>query len=243
MPASWHGIIASVIASFVMAVFWVAPHALAEDDIDNDVILGALIAEFHISVAASLSSDALTAETPLSGETIIDAAQLIVLSGITDKPANANEADLGKALDAFLAFAATLDKEKLPPLSPKFATLLACQLIGADPIAHAALGATLKIDAKGAEACAEDFAQAIIKWNKRFAPYRRDADVTPPDGAGLLYVEIAPVIECLPPVIKKNHCVDGAMNNQKYYQKKTGETHDELFPDRRGKEEFPGHME
>ena len=36
-------------------------------------------------------------------------------------------------------------------LSPQSAKLLACQLIGIDPAAHAALGATLKIDAKGAK--------------------------------------------------------------------------------------------
>ncbi|MDY0871538.1 DUF4344 domain-containing metallopeptidase [Dongia rigui] len=163
-------------------------------EIDDQVILGALVAEFHISVAASLLPEAPAPTDVFPDEAIIGAAQLIALTGIAEKPQNASEADLGKALDAFLAFAATLDK-KDAPLSPKLARLLACQLIGQDANAHAALGAALKIDANAAKACADDAAKAAAQWNGRLSPYRRGPGLTPPEGAGPLYVEIAPVID------------------------------------------------
>jgi hypothetical protein len=182
-------------------------------EIDDDVILGALIAEFHISVAASLLPETPAPDAPLPEEAIIGAAQLISLTGIAEKPQNAGEADLGKALDAFLAFAATLDKTKLPPLAPRSARLLACQLIGMDPDAHAALGATLKIDAKGAADCVADAAKASAQWNGRLAPYRRGPGLTPPEGAGPLYVEIAPVIdeanEAIAESLRQNGLYDG----------------------------------
>ncbi len=186
--------VGAVIFGVVAMALAVHPAARAAE-IDDDVILGALVAEFHISVAASLLPEAPPADQPLPPDAIIGAAQLIALTGIAEKPANAADADLGQALDAFLAFAATLDKAKLPPLSPQSAKLLACQLIGIDPAAHAALGATLKIDAKGAKACAADAEKAGAQWNERLAPYRRGPGLTPPDGAGPLYVEIAPVID------------------------------------------------
>lgn len=165
--------------------------------INDDVILGALVAEFHISVAASLlpvAEGAAPPDTANSAEAIIGAAQLIRLSGIAE-PAAASEADLGKALDAFLAFAATLDPAREAPLSADRAKLLACQLIGADPVAHAALGSTLGIDSAAAATCTQDEAKAAAIWNARLAPYRRGPGLTPPEGAGPLYVEIAPVID------------------------------------------------
>ena len=177
-----------------MAGFAAVPTTAAAE-IDDDVILGALVAEFHISVAASLLPETPPADQPVPEEAIIGAAQLIALTGVTEKPGNAADADLGQALDAFLAFAATLDKAKLPPIPPKLAKLLACHLIGIDPQSHAALGATLKIDAKGAKNCAADAAKAGAQWNGRLAPYRRGPGLTPPEGAGPLYVEIAPVID------------------------------------------------
>jgi hypothetical protein len=166
-------------------------------DIHDDVVLGALVAEFHVSVAASLLPGA-TADTipdsAASADAVLGAAQLIQLTGITDKTGD-GQADLGKALDAFLAFAATLDPTKAPPLSPKLAKLLACQLIGSDPAAHAALGSTIGLDAAAAADCAKAEAKAAGIWNGRLARYRRGPGLTPPDGAGPLYVEIAPVID------------------------------------------------
>ena len=171
-------------------------------DINDDVILGALVAEFHISVAASLVPDTTPEAIPdaaTSEEAITGAAQLILLTGIIDPPAasgtDGGEADLGKALDAFLSFAGTLDKAKETPLSPKLARALACQLIGADPVAHAALGSTLGIDADDAADCAKTQAKAAALWNGRLAPYRRGPGLTPPKDSGPLYVEIAPVID------------------------------------------------
>lgn len=181
----------AIIVGAAMAA-WASAAPAAE--IDDEVILGALVAEFHISVAASLLPEAPAPTDALPDDAITGAAQLIVLTGIAEKPQNAGDADLGKALDAFLAFAATLDK-KDAPLAPKMARLLACQLIGQDANAHAALGATLKIDAKAAKDCADDAAKAEAQWNGRLAPYRRGPGLTPPDGAGPLYVEIAPVID------------------------------------------------
>jgi hypothetical protein len=185
---------------FGAGIFGVALVVLAAEpaaraaEIDDDVILGALVAEFHISVATSLLPESPAPTDALPEEAITGAAQLIALTGVAAAPQNAGEADLGKALDAFLAFAATLDK-KDAPLAPKLARLLACQLIGQDAVAHAALGATLKIDANAAKACADDVAKAEAQWNGRLAPYRRGPGLTPPEGAGPLYVEIAPVID------------------------------------------------
>lgn len=180
------------------AALWAATAAHATD-INDDVVLGALVAEFHISVAASLLPDAQStsesgAAAAESEDAIIGAVQLMLLTGLTDPPP-AGEVDLGKALDAFLAFAATLDPAKETPLAPKFAKLLACQLIGADPVAHAALGSTLGIDAKAAADCAKAEAKSAAIWNGRLAPYRRGPGLTPPKDSGPLYVEIAPVID------------------------------------------------
>jgi hypothetical protein len=175
-------------------VLWSKSAAAAE--IDDDVILGALVAEFHISVAGSLLPEAETGpDVANSEEAVIGAAQLMQLTRVSAQPDDPAEADLGKALDAFLTFAATLDRTKEAPLTPRLARKLACQLIGADPVAHAALGATLKIDAAAAKICTEEAAAAAARWNERLAPYRRGPGLTPPDGAGPLYVEIAPVID------------------------------------------------
>lgn len=203
----WRVMVFSVVAVLAAA----SPAAAAE--IDDEVILGALVAEFHLSVAASLLPEAPPADQPLPEEAVIGAAQLIALTGIAERPADAAEADLGKALDAFLAFAATLDNAKMPPLSAKFAKLLACQLIGIDPDAHAALGATLKIDAKGAKACAADAAKSEAQWNGRLAPYRRGPGLTPPPGAGPLYVEIAPVIDAANEAIAESLRQNGLFDN------------------------------
>ncbi|WP_374654030.1 DUF4344 domain-containing metallopeptidase [Dongia sp.] len=182
-------------AGLVLAAGGVAVPAGAAE-IDDDVILGALVAEFHIGVAGSLLPDAsAVSDAALSEDAIAGAAQLIQLTGIAEQPADAGETDLGKALDAFLAFAATLDKAKKAPLAPKLARALACQLIGADPVAHAALGSILEIDAAAAARCTEAAHKSAAEWNKRFAPYRRGPGLTPPAGAGPLYVEIAPVID------------------------------------------------
>ena len=180
------------------AAIWGLPTAHATD-INDDVVLGALVAEFHISVAASLLPDAQNtageaAAAAESEDAITGAVQLMLLTGITDAPPP-GEVDIGKALDAFLSFAATLDPAKQPPLAPKFAKLLACQLIGADPVAHAALGSTLGIDAKAAAECAKAEAKSAAIWNGRLAPYRRGPGLTPPKDSGPLYVEIAPVID------------------------------------------------
>ncbi len=164
-------------------------------DIDDDVILGALVAEFHLSVAGSLVPGTTGAETSLDPEAITGAVQLLELTGTGDAPQAVGSADLGKALDAFLAFAATLDHVKEAPLSARQARDFACQLIGTDPNAHAALGATLKIDSAAAEKCVEEAKKAAARWNERLAAYRRGPGLTPPEGAGPLYVEIAPVID------------------------------------------------
>lgn len=183
-----------------------APWARAAD-INDDVILGALVAEFHISVAASLLPDAAVTE-----DAIIGAVHLIQLTGITE-PAGESEADLGKALDAFLAFAVTLDPAKAPPLSPELARVFACYLIGADPAGHAALGSVIGIDAPAATDCARLAAKASAHWNERLAPYRRGPGLTPPDGAGPLYVEIAPVLdaanEAIAEALRGNALYDG----------------------------------
>jgi hypothetical protein len=186
----------SAVISWAAAALY-GPGLARATDINDDVILGALVAEFHISVAASLLPDTTPESVPdaaTSEDAITGAAQLILLTGIIDAPAD-GEADLGKALDAFLSFAGTLDKTKETPLSPKLARALACQLIGADPVAHAALGSTLGINAGAAADCANAQAKAAAIWNGRLAPYRRGPGLTPPKDSGPLYVEIAPVID------------------------------------------------
>jgi hypothetical protein len=180
--------------------------------IDDEVILGALVAEFHIGVAGSLLPDAGSApDLGHSADAVIGAAQLIRFTGIADRPESAEAADIGKALDAFLAFAATLDPAKAPPLAPDLARLFACQLIGADPVAHAALGATLKIDAAAAATCAEEAARDYATWNERLSAYRRGPGLAPPDGAGPLYVEIAPVIDAA------NEAIAGSLRENGLY--------------------------
>jgi hypothetical protein len=185
-----------VTALGVAAAMAVAPIVRASD-INDDVILGALVAEFHISVAASLLPDATPETVPdaaTSEDAILGAAQLILLTGIIDPP-QAGEADLGKALDAFLSFAATLEPTREAPLTPTLARVLACQLIGADPVAHAALGSTIGVKTAAAADCEKSFAKAAARWNERLAPYRRGPGLTPPEDSGPLYVEIAPVID------------------------------------------------
>ena len=54
---------------------------------------------------------------------------------------------------------------------------------------------------------------------------------------------MTPVIKSFPPVIKKNHRIDKAMNNQKSDQKKARKAHREFFTKRRSEKMFPGHKE
>ncbi len=43
-------------------------------------------------------------------------------------------------------------------------------------------------------------------------------------------------------IIKKDHRIDKAMNNQKTDKKKTGKPHCKFFTDRRSEKMFPGHI-
>lgn len=156
-------------------------------DSKDDIVLGALLAEFHLAIAASLTP---AAEQPRSGygeKIIADAGQLARISH-----AAADRAGLDLALGAFLAFAATRGKDSALPLSPADSRAFACQLIGADPVGFAELGRRLKIDAAGADACVRAFAGSSAAWNERFSPLRLGPGLTPPEGAGPLYIELAP---------------------------------------------------
>lgn len=157
----------------------------------DDIVLGALVAEFLLAVAVSLD-DLVGSESPEYGKsTIADAVQLSRLV-IADEPAP-QDTDLGLALGSFLAFAGGLEKETKAPLSPKNARDFACHLVGSDPAGFAELGRRAGIDAEGAAACAGQFEKAAARWNERVSSYRRGPGLAPPPGSGLLYVEIAPV--------------------------------------------------
>lgn len=165
---------------------------LAEADPGRDnIVLGALIAEFHLAIAVSLLAP--DTEADHAPEVIAGAAQLARLTGAAAPQAGADKADLAAALGAFLAFAATLPAEAKAPLSPTQARDFACQLIGAEPIPFAALGRVAGIDTAAAGKCAKAFDAAAAKWNERFSTYRLGPGLSPPAESGPLYVEIAPV--------------------------------------------------
>ncbi|WP_374379783.1 DUF4344 domain-containing metallopeptidase [Dongia sp.] len=208
LHSSWRRLWA-LMALIAAAQLWQGPANAAE--IDDDVILGALVAEFHLSVAGSLLPDAGTGDGTINAGAVAGAVQLIALTGVTEAPQGPDSADLGKALDAFLAFAATLEPTRNPPLSAKLAREFACQLIGTDPVGHAALGSTLKIDAAAAKACANEAEKAAADWNARLAPFRKGPGLTPPEGAGPLYVEIAPVIDAA------NEAIAAALKSNRLY--------------------------
>lgn len=157
----------------------------------DDIVLGALVAEFLLAVAVSLDEPA-SGENPEYGKnTIAGAAQLSRLV-IAEAPAPQNT-DLDLALGSFLAFAGGLEKEVKAPLSPKSARDFACHLVGSDPAGFAELGRRAGIDADGAAACASQFEKAAARWNERVSSFRLGPGLTPPLGSGPLYVEIAPV--------------------------------------------------
>lgn len=179
----------------MMLAFVLPPAAQAETPqpvaAKDDIVLGALVAEFLLAVAVSLDSQA-TAESAEYGKaTVAGAAQLSRLIAVDEKaPQNA---DLDLALGAFLAFASGLDKEIRAPLSPRTARDFACHLVGSDSTGFAELGRRVKIDAEGAAACMAQFEKATARWNDQMSSYRRGPGLSPPEGAGPLYVEIAPV--------------------------------------------------
>lgn len=189
--AGWRKMAKGALAlSGVALVFGLAAPARAADAKD-DIVLGALLAEFYLSVAASLGET--QGEADISRETLATAAQLSRLTARQVTQGGADAADFDLALGAFLAFAAGLEKEAKAPLSPKQARDFACHLVGSDQVAFAELGRRVKLDGEGAAACALAFEKAAAAWNDRFSAYRRGPGLTPPAGSGPLYVEIAPV--------------------------------------------------
>lgn len=171
----------------------------AEDgaaDFGNDVMVGALVADFHLAVAMSLLAPVDGPEPgPASGlpaGAVDGAVQLLPLTGTT-KDGGAD--GLSGELDAFLAFVLGAGQDVQLPLSAETARAFACQLVGVNPVAHAALGHRAGIDAAGAASCAKVFQSASVSWNERLSPLRRGAGLTPPEGSGPLYVEIAPALE------------------------------------------------
>jgi hypothetical protein len=184
--AAWRKLAVGALA--LCGVAGMAAPARAADPKD-DIVLGALVAEFHLAVAASLG-DASGGETDIPKETLARAAQI---SRLTARHDSQGSADLDLALGAFLAFAAGLEKEAKAPLAPKQARDFACQLVGSDPVAFAELGRRVGIDGDGARSCTKTFEQAAAAWNKNFSAYRLGPGLMPPAGAGPLYVEIAPV--------------------------------------------------
>lgn len=167
----------------------------------DDIVLGALVAEFLLAVAGSLA-DAPAPESGYPKGTIAGAAQLFNLID-AEESASGSAADLGLApfdiaqfdiaLGSFLAFAGDQPKEADLPFNAKSARDFACQLVGSDPVGFAELGRRAGIDGDGAKSCARKFEEAGARWNERFSSYRRGPGLTPPEGSGPLYVEIAPV--------------------------------------------------
>lgn len=50
-----------------------------------------------------------------------------------------------------------------------------------------------------------------------------------------------PMIKCFTAIIKKDHCIDCTMNNQKEHKENAGQAHGDFFTYRGGVEVFPGH--
>lgn len=157
----------------------------------DDVVLGALVAEFLLAVAGSLSESP-PPEQGYATDTIPGAAQLSHLVGAASSEGG-DVADLDLALGSFLAFASAQPDDSDLPFPPKVARDFACHMVGSNPVGFAELGRQAGIDAAGAASCVRKFEEASARWNERFAAYRQGPGLTPPEGAGPLYVEIAPV--------------------------------------------------
>lgn len=175
----------------------------------DDIVLGALVAEFLLAVAGSLS-EAPAPEQGYAKDTIPAAAQLAHLVGATGNKGG-DGAGLDLALGSFLAFAGSQPEESDLPFPPKTARDFACHLVGSNPVAFAELGRRAGIDADGAKGCAGKFEAASARWNERFATYRQGPGLNPPKGAGPLYVEIAPVFN------PANQAIADTLRNSQLY--------------------------
>lgn len=162
-------------------------------DPKDDIVLGALLAEFYLAIAVSLDDTASTTAIEYSKTTIATAAQLSRLIAVSQAPETADAADFDLALGAFLAFASGLDKDAGAPIGFRQARDFACHLVGSDPVSFAQLGQLAGIDKAGAQACTRAFDKAAAAWNERFSSYRHGPGLTAPADSGPLYVEIAPV--------------------------------------------------
>jgi hypothetical protein len=201
-------------AAFLMG--FALPAAAA--DPRDDIVLGALLAEFYLAVAVSFEEPAGEAPATYSRETIGRAAQLSRLiapqgagaaSGAMDGLDAARDFD--RALGAFLAFAARMEKSAGAPLEQSEAQLFACQLVGGDPVDFAELGRQAGIDGAGAKTCIRDFEKASAHWNERFSSFRLGPGLNPPLGSGPLYVEIAPVFN------PANEAIAESLRNSQIY--------------------------
>lgn len=205
--------VAACLLGLALPVF--SPPAAAADPRD-DIVLGALLAEFYLAVAVSFAEPAGEAASLYSKETVAMAAQLSRLVAPGDTAAGAVDGqdaagDFDRALGAFLAFAAGMEKSAGAPLEQAEAEIFACQLVGSDPAAFAALGRQAGIDGAGAEACIRDFEKAAARWNERFSSFRLGPGLNPPLGSGQLYVEIAPVFN------PANEAIAESLRNSKIY--------------------------
>ena len=52
---------------------------------------------------------------------------------------------------------------------------------------------------------------------------------------------MSPMVKSFAAIIKKDHRINGAVNNQEEYQKNTGKPHGDFFTYRGGVEVFPRH--
>lgn len=182
---------AALLAAQLVSAQVMSTKPAAAVEAKDDIVLGALVAEFLLAVAGSLSE----APAPDSGYpkgTFADAAQL---SRLVDASGAAigSAADLDIALGSFLAFASDQPKDADLPFDAKSARDFACHLVGSDPVGFAELGRRAGIDGDGAKSCARKFAETAARWNEHFSSYRQGPGLTPPEGSGPLYVEIAPV--------------------------------------------------
>jgi hypothetical protein len=178
------------LALWLAAAFAVVATPADAADPKDDIVLGAMLAEFHLAVATSLAAAGQQRPTGYTEQNLADAVQL---ARLTHRQTSDGTADFDLALGAFLAFAGGLDQEAKAPLAPREARYLACQLVGADAVAFAELGRRLQIDSEDANACAKAFEKATASWNERFSVFRLGPGLIQPAGAGPLYVEIAPV--------------------------------------------------
>lgn len=194
--ASWCrcAAVASLLACAIALASPVTAEAETPVAARDDIVLGALVAEFLLAVAVSLDDQASGEATEYSKSTIAGAAQLSRLVTPDESATRApDSADLDLALGSFLAFASKLPKQTNAPLSQKAAWDFACHLVGGDPAGFAELGRRSGIGTNAAKACAEQFEKGAARWNERVSSYRLGPGLVPPEGAGPLYVEIAPV--------------------------------------------------